>query len=484
MIRLLSFLSSVLFLFLAGCIVMGPNYQRPQVSMPDQWPGIDQGESIREKWWEAYQDPVLNRLVEEALHNNRDIKIAAARLEEARTVLGLAQASRLPQAALNGSAASNRLSENGLFGGFSGVDLGYEDYQLGLNMSYEIDFWGKYQRTTEGARATLLSAQFSREAVSISLVTDICRGYFNLRSLDAQIAVMKRTLKSRQTSLSLQQRRYDAGVSSELELRQMEAETAQVRALLAGLENQLAQQETSLSVLLGRSPRAIVASSPERGTDIESLTVPPAVPSGLPSGLLERRPDLRQVEQELIAANAQIGVAKAAYYPTLSLTGALGVESLSLSNLLSLPSRMWQFTANAGQLIFDGGRTGYIETAAEARQKGAMERYQQAIQNAFRDTLNALVAERKAREIHEAQHQRFKALDSALTLAEMRYKSGISSLLDVLDSERGLLDAELQEIDSHRAQLAATADLYKALGGGWKPEYPTDPVSGVSIGKK
>jgi len=280
--------------------------------------------------------------------------------------------------------------------------------------------------------------------------------------------VTRQTVATRLASLALQRKRFEAGVASELELRQVEAETAAAQALLPSLETQLAQQETALSVLLGRSPRAIVGAVPDRGTAIEGLTVPPAVPAGLPSDLLERRPDLHEAEQRLVAANARIGVAKAAYYPSISLTGLFGVESATLSDLFTSAARLWQFSASAAQMVFDGGRTSSQVDAASARQRLALAQYQAAIQKAFKDTLDALVAQRKARERLDAEQARVAALQKALELAQLRYGNGVSSLLDVLDAERGLLDAQLNRVEAQRTQLAATADLFKALGGGWE----------------
>jgi multidrug efflux system outer membrane protein len=293
------------------------------------------------------------------------------------------------------------------------------------------------------------------------------RGYFNLRALDAQVAVTRRTISTRLASTALQRLRFEAGVASEFDLRQVEAQAAQAQALLPSLENVLARQETALAVLLGRSPRDIVGRPLDRGSAIESLTVPPAVPAGLPSDVLERRPDVRQAEQNLVAANARIGQARAAYYPAISLTAFLGGESASLADLFNASARIWQVSASAAQTVFDAGRTGSQVDLARAREQQLLAQYASVIQGAFKDTLDALVAQRKAREAFEAGQNRVNALESSYKLAQLRYDNGVSSLLDVLDVERGLLDAELNRIEAQRAQLAATADLFKALGGGW-----------------
>lgn len=462
---------------LSGCITVGPNYERPKIDTPDIWPGEttaavnDNGGPPPVQWWRGYNDPALDAMIEEALAHNADLRLAIARLDEARATLGVAHADQRPGLSANAGASRNRGSQESAVGLPPGTDPIYNNLRGTLNASYEIDLWGKYRRATEAARADLLASESNRDAVRLTLIADVSRGYFNLRSLDAQVAVGRRTISTRLESLDLQRKRFEAGVASELELHQVEAEAAAAQALLPSLENQLARQETALSVLLGRSPRAIVGTPVDRGAAIEALTVPPAVPAGLPSDLLERRPELREAEQRLIAANARIGVAKAAYYPSISLTGLLGGESATLADLFTSPARIWQSSASAAQTVFDAGRTGSRVKAAQARRQQALAQYQSAIQNAFKDALDALVAQRKAREIFEAEQARVAALRKALELARMRYDRGVSSLLDVLDEERGLLDAELNRVEAQRAQLAATADLFKALGGGWTDGY-------------
>ena len=459
---------------LAGCMTLGPDYKRPQVDMPEQWPGATTGEPVSSTWWKAYGDPVLDQLNDEALAHNLDLRRAIARVDEARAALGITRADQYPGVSADASASRNRISQETLITVPPGVDPKYNDYQAALNASYEIDFWGKYRRATEAARAELLGSQFNREAVRQALIADVARGYFNLRALDAQAAITRRTISTRQASTALQRMRFEAGVASEFDLRRVEAEAAQAEALLPTIEQQLAAQETALSVLLGRSPRAIVTQPVERGAAMDAMTAPPSVPSGLPSQILERRPDLRQAEQSLIAANARIGVAKAAYYPSISLTGFFGAESSALSGLFDPQARFWQFAGSAAQTVFDAGRTRSQVGATQARQQQALAQYQSAIQNAFKDALDALVAQRKAHEVMDAEQKRIDALQSSMKLAELRYDNGVSSLLDLLDSERALLDAELTRVQAQRAQLAATADLFKALGGGWDGMPDTD----------
>jgi multidrug efflux system outer membrane protein len=466
---------------LSGC-TLGPDYRRQTIDTPDAWPTPATAPSVPQEWWQGYQDPALDAMIQEALTHNADLRFAIARVDEARASLGVTRADQWPGVSANASAARTRTSEDLPLAIPPGVDPINNNMRATLDASYEIDFWGKYRRATEAARAELLATQFSRDAVRLALIAEVSRGYFNLRALDAQVAITKRTVATRLDSLALQRQRFEAGVASELELRQVEADAAAAQALLPVFETQLARQETALSVLLGRSPRAIVGSTPERGAAIEALTVPPAVPAGLPSDLLEHRPDLRQAEQQLIAANARIGQAKAAYFPTISLTGFLGGESTTLADLFSAPARIWQISGSAGQTVFDAGRTGWRVKAARAREQQALAQYQFTIQNAFKDTLDALVLQRKARETLDAEQARVAALQSALDHARLRYKNGVSSLLDVLDAERGLLAAELNRVEAQRAQLAATADLYKALGGGWESDRQSEQRTAFSVG--
>ncbi len=467
MIRSPLYISTLIAATLAGCMTVGPDYKRPQIDTPEQWPGTVATDTVSSTWWKAYGDTVLDQMIDEALVHNLDLRRAIARVDEARAALGITRADQYPGVSAKASASRNRISQETLITVPSGVDPKYNDYQATLNASYEIDFWGKYRRATEAARAELLGSQFNREAVRLALIADVAKGYFRLRALDAQVAITQRTISTRQASTALQRMRFEAGVASEFELRQIEAEAAQAESLLPGIEQQLAAQETALGVLLGRSPRAIVGQPVERGAAMHALTAPPSVPSGLPSEILERRPDLRQAEQSLVAANARIGQAKAAYYPSISLTGFFGAESSTLSGLFDAQARFWQFAGSAAQTVFDAGRTKSQVGAAQARQQQALAQYQSAIQNAFKDALDALVAQRKAREVTEADQKRIDALQSSMKLAQLRYDNGVSSLLDVLDTERALLDAQLNRVEAQRAQLAATADLFKALGGGW-----------------
>jgi len=462
------FAAALLASALAGCMV-GPDYKKPKVEVPAAWPGQAADAPIALRWWTLYADAQLNLLVDEALTHNNDLLVAAARVEESRALLTSTRADELPSVTAGAAASRNRISQRTATA-FPGLPTEYNDYSVTLNASWEIDFWGKYRRATEAARADLLASESARDALELSLEADVTRGYFNLRALDAQVQITRQRLETRKKALALEQIRFDAGEASELALRQVEAETMAAQALLPSLEQLQSEQESALEVLLGRNPRELLESSVERGVELDALALPPAIPSGLPSDLLERRPDLREAEQHLVASNALIGVARAAYYFSISLTGAFGFESEKLSNLFSGPARLWQFAGGAAQTVFDAGRTTAQVNAATARREQNLALYQRTVQNAFREVKDALVASRKSAERLTAEQTRISALRTALRLAALRYQSGEASLLDVLDAERGLLDAELNRVDAQRNQLSATTDLFKALGGGWGPQ--------------
>ena len=459
-------LAATLLIWSVTACTVGPDYKRPQIELPTAWPVSAPDANVSARWWTLYADAELNLLVEEALAHNTNLRVAAARVDEARAGLTIARADGLPSVTAGAGAGRNRISErSGNF--FPGIPTEFDNITVTLNASWEIDFWGKYRRATEAARGDLLASTAARDAVQLSLISDVVNGYFALRALDSQTEITRRTIETRRESQRLQRMRYDAGEASQLELRQVEAETLAAQALLPILEQQLAQQENALAVLLGRSPRAVMEGTVERGVALEALALPPAVPAGLPSDLLQRRPDIRQAEQQLIAANARIGVARAAYYPSISLTGLFGFESEKLADLFSAPARIWQFSAGAAQTIFDAGRIGAQVDIATARREQQLASYQGTVQNAFREVKDALIASRKTADRTTAEQDRVKALRDAYRLANLSYRNGESSLLDVLDSERGLLQAELDQVQAQRGQLSATADLFKALGGGW-----------------
>jgi multidrug efflux system outer membrane protein len=465
----------ILALTLGGCINLAPNYQRPAAELPADWsaPAGQSAATLGAQWWKIYGDAQLDRMVDEALAHNANLAVAIARVDEARALLGETRSGQFPTVDASLSRDRTQSSLRTATPLPPGAARQRDNYRGTLNVSYELDLWGRLRNATAAARSELLATEAAHETVRIALVVDVVQAYFSMRSLDEQVAATQRSVTSRGESLSLQKKRYDAGVISEFEYRQLEAEELAARAQLPVLENRRAQQENALAVLLGRSPRAIYtgvmvekAAATDEPTGQQQALV---VPAGLPSELLLRRPDLVEAEQRLIAANARIGAARAAYFPSLSITGFFGGESAAMSELFTGPAGTWQAAASLTQPIWNAGRVGARVDAANARQRQALAQYQLAIQNAFRDVRDAVVTQSKTREQFDAENQRAATLRETLRLAKLRYENGIASQIDVLDAERNLLAAELNRSDALRAQRAAVADLLKALGGGWNP---------------
>jgi multidrug efflux system outer membrane protein len=457
---------SVLF---AGCASFKPDYAKPAVELPASWGGAPANSSSVQhpQWWTVYGDPVLDRLIEEALANNQNVALAVARVDEARAALAATAAEQLPFVGVNANRNRTRFSQVGATPFPPGFPREINDSRITLDASYEIDLWSRLRNATAAARSELLASEAARETVRIALTSDVTRAYFALRSFDDQLAATRRSLGARSESLALQKKRFELGEISEFDYRQLEADVAAAQAQVPVLESVRAQQENALAVLLGRSPKAIYEGTLAAGTDPEDQTTAIVVPAGLPSELLLRRPDLVQAEQTLIAANARIAVARAAYFPQISLTGFLGSESVALSDLFSGSAGILQAAIALSQPIFTGGRLDAQVQAAGARERQALAQYQLAIQNSFREVRDALVAQTKAREQLEAERARVAALRMTLQFAKLRYDNGMVSQLEVLDAERNLLAAEQNRIDALRAERAAIADLFKALGGTW-----------------
>lgn len=454
-----------LLLAAQGCAVQ-PDYQRPPVELPAAWKESAQNPANASggNWWRVYGDPALEALVAEALERNSDLARAAARVDEARALVTQSEAAYFPS--VDGAFNRNRTLSSAATGLLPpGIARERNDYRATLNIAYEVDLWGKLRATTQAARADLLASEAARETVRIALAADVAKSYFSLRALDAQVGATRRTLALREDGLKLQQKRFDGGVISEFDYRQLEAEAAAARAQLPPLERDRELQEAALSVLLGRSPKEIFENSIPRVTGEEGGLLPAVVPAGLPSELLLRRPDLVEAEQRLVAANARVAVARTAMFPSIQLTGFLGSEAQALSSLFSGPAGIWQLAAAVAAPIFAGGRLEAQVGAAQARERQALAGYQGAIQNAFREVRAALAAQSRARESYEAESARASSLGSALRLARLRYDNGLASQLEVIDAERNLLAAEIARHEALRAQRAAVADLYKALGG-------------------
>jgi len=452
--------------------MVGPNYVRPTVDTPTAWRVSDQAakELANTEWWQQFNDPVLNALVVEALRENKDLLIATARIEEFAGRYGITRSQLFPQVGVGADASRQR-------GSVTSVDATsqtYSTYDALLGVNWEIDLWGKIRRQSEAARAQIVASEEGRQGVILTLVASVASGYINLRALDRQLEVAKNTANARGASYKIFQDRFAGGVISLLELSQNQSQYEEALATVPQFEKSVAQQENALSALLGRNPGPIA-----RGRDIDNLTAPVA-PQGLPSSLLERRPDIREAEQKLIAANAQIGAAKAAYYPSISLTGALGVASGSLSDLFGGASKVWQYGGSLGLPIFTAGLLAGQVQVAESLQQQALFAYQKAIQDAFRSVDDALIDQDKTRVQLAAQGRQVASLQQYSDTARLRYDNGYTSFLEVLDAERSLFNAQLSYAQTQQTLLQASINLYKAMGGGWMAQAAPMPVGSMA----
>jgi multidrug efflux system outer membrane protein len=442
---------------------MGPDYSRPEIDTTDRFRMSDtEGESIANlPWWELLHDEELQRLIERALVENKDLKEAAASVEEFQARLFIARTDFIPQAEMNMNAPVL-----GRLNGFSAPGFASQFSYFGQgNLNWELDIWGRIRRSTEAARADLMAREENRRAVVLQLVSGVAQSYFDLLQFDMQFDIAKRTLLSWEESVTIARARLQRGVSSRLDADQFEAERANAAARVAQLERQMVQKENELSVLLGNNPVPI-----SRGRSLTEQVLPPEVPAGLPSELLQRRPDILQAEQTLAAATARIGATKAARFPRLSITGLLGVASPQLSNLLSGGNEYGQAGLGLAGPVLNAETLGFEQRAAEAQAKQVLAQYEQTILLAFQEVEDALVAVRTVGFQRKAQEEQVTALQSALRLASLRYKGGITSYIDVLLAKRNLFEAELALTDTHRLHLVSVVQLYKALGGGWSPE--------------
>lgn len=447
-----------------------PAYQRPVLVLPDTLPATGGAASVDwGVWWKGFQDPVLDALMAEAARNSQDLALATARIAEARATLDQNRANFYPTVDLNASATRQRASENAA--SFNAETRPYSTtQQLGLSASYEIDFWGKYARADEAARARLLSQTANQGTVLTTLYANVAQTYFALRALDAQTTLAEQTLATRQENLRLQQRRFDGGVIGELDLRQAESEAAGIEATLQATRQGRGNVESALVLLLGRQPAGILQPVLTRGLEVGALYDRQAIPADLPSDVLSRRPDVFSAEQSLAAANADIGQARAAYFPQVSLTAGLGQQSKDLSSLFDPASLFWSLMGNLMQPVFRAGAIGAVVAAANAREQQALAQYTQTVQNAFRDVHDALNNVAAGREIAATTSRRIEALRNTLRLSDLRYKNGYSSYLEVLNAQRDLAQAESALIDTQRSQLNAVVSLYRALGGGWEAQ--------------
>jgi outer membrane protein, multidrug efflux system len=462
---------------LSGCMV-GPKYRRPSVKAPDAFRGTTETVAFGSastgnvnsisigdlKWFDIFKDERLQELVRTALAGNYDLREAVGRVNAARANLGITRSDQYPTIAASADLTTVRNSANGSFPipGSGGLDRTFGGVALNL-LSFEIDLWGRLRRATEAARADLLAAEENRKAVITTLIGDVATGYFDLLELDTELEIATRTLDTREESLRLISVRQRGGVATMLEVRQAEQLVYSAGQTIRDLERLIEQRENQISLLLGRNPGEIV-----RGRQLIEQEQPPSIPSGLPSSLLERRPDIRAAEQNLVAANAIIGVAKAAYFPRISLTGFFGFESNQLSSLFVGPTRAWQFVPSLTQPIFTAGRIKSNVRLARAQQEIALVQYEKSIQTAFREVSDALIESRKVKEIRTQQELLVTTLQDRSNLSYLRYRGGVDTLLNALDADRDLFDAELDLAQTRRNELLALVQLYKALGGGWQ----------------
>jgi multidrug efflux system outer membrane protein len=461
--KVVALLSSVILI--SGCAV-GPNYKKPAVSVPATYRGLTPEEAAKtesssigdQKWWDIFQDEQLRSLIRTCLQQNYDLRIAASRILEAQAQLGITRADQFPNVAAEAGISDSRSARSKFFPAFEG-STGH----VNLSAAWELDFWGKYRRATEAARANLLASESARQEVVVTLVAEVSRAYFQLRALDLELEISKRTLASRQESLRLTSLLADRGSTSMLDVRQAEQLVFTAGAEIPALEQQIEQQENFISILLGKNPDAV-----PRGQKLTEQPHPPEVPAGLTSSLLERRPDIREAEQQLIAANARIGVARAAYFPQISLSGSGGFQTAALSNLFSGPAGTWNFGASLTQPIFTAGKIRSNVRLAQAQQQTALLFYQQTIQGAFRGVSDALIAYRKSREFRVQEELLFQSAQDAARLSHLRYTGGVTGYLEVLTNETNAFSAELGLVQAQLNELLALVQLYEALGGGWQ----------------
>jgi outer membrane protein, multidrug efflux system len=466
----------LLLTVLTGCTV-GPNYKRPTVDVPGAYRGAPPVEGAQpyantpqhtsgpaeqsladQKWWEVFQDPQLQELIRTALKQNYDLGIAATRILQARAQLGVTRADQFPTVNAGGGALNYQLPQSKFSPEFdSNIS------EASASMSWDLDFWGKYRRATEAARANLLATEWARREVINSLVSDVASAYFQLRAYDLQLEIARRTLASRQQSLQLTRALVDGGAGTNLDVRQSEQLVAEAAEAIPNLQRLSQQQENYISTLLGQNPGPIA-----RGLPLTQQPHPPEVPAGLPSSLLERRPDIRQAEAQLMAANAEIGVAKAKYYPDISLTASAGYASSALTSLFTGPAGFWIFGATVTQPIFAGGRIKSGVRYSEAQQQEFLLNYRRTIQQAFRGVSDSLIAYQKNREYQLHQQELVAAAKDSAQLSEDRYRGGATNYLEVLTNETNAFDAELGLAQAQANELLSLVEIYRNLGGGWE----------------
>jgi multidrug efflux system outer membrane protein len=456
---------ALLALLLAACAV-GPDYERPKIDAPDTWrvTYTEAADVANTKWWEQFGDAALNQLIETALAENRDVRIAAARVDQFLGALRTTRSQFYPQIGYGADASRNRATERGPSPVPPGSDPYYSLYQASLGATWQIDLFGRVRRQAEAAQARVLATEQGRRGVILSLVTSVATSYVGLRALDRQLEISRATLDNYAGTLRIFELRFQGGVVSQVELAQVQSQYQQALAAIPSFEQQVAAQENLISILIGRNPGPI-----PRGKTIDQLTAP-GIPAGLPSALLERRPDILQAEQNLVAANAQIGVAKSLYYPTISITGLLGSASTALGDFLTGPATVASIAAGlTGPIFTFGAIEGQVESA-EAGERDALAFYEQTVLNAFREVNNALVGSQKKELESAAQSKRTAVLREYARLSRLKFDNGYAGYLEVLYAENELFGAELVAVRTQFDRYTQLIDVYKSMGGGWVDE--------------
>lgn len=452
----------LLIVSLAGCS-FAPEYQRPLMPMPETWKGEPgQGERLDLQWWRRFDDATLNALVEEALTYNRDIAAAIARVDYARAQLGVARAELFPL--INGQAEGTQTWIDN-----TKIKSGTEaPFSAGFGATWELDLWGRLRNAREAARYQLLATEAAQRGVQLSVAGQTANAYFLLLSLDLQQATAERTVKTREDALNIYTARYEQGLINELDLSRAKTEVETAKTALYQTRISRDAAESALATLVGRSPREIMDGTMPRGKSLEAIPTPPVIPAGVPSDLLERRPDIQQAERNVQSADANIGVARAAWFPTISLTGLFGVVSPELHSLMSNPLQTWSYGGSATVPLVDFGRVRYNVEAAEARQREALASYEKTVQSAFQDMRDALTRQAEISNVVSSLERSVKELRLSADLARLRYDNGYSSYLEVLDAERSLFDSELQLASARGERLTSIVNVCLALGGGWR----------------
>ncbi|MBR4592904.1 MAG: efflux transporter outer membrane subunit [Elusimicrobiaceae bacterium] len=447
---------------LSGCM-LGPSYKRPDLDLPAGQPADRFGVFTTQSWWRVFEDPVLDSLEQEALSYNQDLKAAMARVDEARADVNLARADQMPSlsASLQGGRENNNAA--GLPG--SGTQ---NPGHAAVSMSFELDLWGKYRRLSQAAKARLLASEAAQDTVRLTLTADVANQYFTLRMLDEQLIILQQTLQAREENVRIYEARYKSGYCTEVDLRRVQADKESVQAQMQQLALQREQTETALAVLLGQSPREIIAQNIPRGKTLRELNLVPDVPENLPSDLLERRPDIRSAEEQLIAANADVGAARAAYFPSISLTGAAGFASNSLSHLFTGGAGIWSLAGEAMAPIFEGGKIRAQNKKAEATYREQLAVYTKTVQTAFQEAYDALTANRLDRDIFDSYQAQTEAMQRSYELTKKQEDAGLIGVTDLLNVEENLLSAEMNLATARKNELSAVVNLCKALGGGWQ----------------